>query len=99
VTRPPFPHVLDSSLMAAFKSCPQKANLEFFQHWKPGEQSIHLHAGKCYASGIEAARIAFYVDGKSPEESLALPSLPNAPQALLSTTSPVTASGKIRQSP
>jgi len=72
MTRPPFPSVLDSSLMAAFKSCPQKANLEFFQHWKPGEQSIHLHAGKCYASGIEAARVAYYVDGKSPDESLAL---------------------------
>lgn len=72
MTRPPFPSVLDSSLMAAFKSCPQKANLEFFQHWKPGEQSVHLHAGKCYASGIEAARIAYYVDGKSPDESLAI---------------------------
>lgn len=72
MTRPPFPAVIDSSLMAAFKSCPQKANLEFFQHWKPGEQSVHLHAGKCYASGIEAARLAFYVDGKSPEDALAI---------------------------
>jgi hypothetical protein len=58
--------------MAAFKSCPQKANLEYFHHWKIGQQSVHLHAGKCYASGIEAARIAYYIDGKSPDESLAL---------------------------
>jgi hypothetical protein len=70
--RPPFPAVLDSSLMATFKSCPRKAELEYMLHWKPGEQSVHLHAGKAYASGIEAARVAYYVDGETPEDSLAV---------------------------
>jgi len=72
MTRPPFPNVLDSSLMATFKSCPRKAQLEYLEHWKPGEQSVHLHAGKAYASGIEAGRIAFYVEGKSEQDSVAL---------------------------
>jgi len=72
MTRPPFPNVLDASLMATFKSCPRKAQLEYLEHWKPGEQSVHLHAGKAYASGIEAGRIAYYVDGKSEQDSVAI---------------------------
>lgn len=72
IARPPFPSVIDSSMMAAFKSCPQKAFLEYFQHWKLRDQSVHLHAGKAYAEGIEKARIAYYVDGKSPDTALAI---------------------------
>lgn len=70
--RPPFPSVIDSTLIAAFRSCPRKAFLEFIQHWKIKDQSVHLHAGAAYASGLEAARTAFYVEGKSPDESVAL---------------------------
>ncbi len=66
----PFPKVLDSTTMAAFKSCPQKAKLEFIDHWKLRDQSVHLHAGAAYATGIEKARVAYYIDGKSPDESL-----------------------------
>ena len=69
--RPPFPAVLDSTIIAAFRSCPQKANLEFIQHFKPRDQSVHLHAGAAYASGMEAARKAFYIDGESEETSVA----------------------------
>jgi len=69
--RPPFPAVLDSTTMAAFKSCPQKANLEFIQHWKLRDQSVHLHAGAAYAAGIEKARVAYYIDGASPADALA----------------------------
>ena len=71
MTRPPFPSVIDSSLMAAFKSCPQKANLEFIHHWKRRDQSVHLHAGAAYAGGLEAARVAYYVEGQSPENAVA----------------------------
>ena len=70
--RPPFPAVIDSSLLAAFRSCPQKARLEFVEHFKPAEPSVHLHAGAAYASGLEAARVAYYVNGKSPSESEAI---------------------------
>lgn len=69
--RPPFPEVIDSSLMAAFKSCGQKANLEFIQHWKLQNQSVHLHAGAAYATGQEVTRHAYYIDGKQPDDALA----------------------------
>ena len=67
----PFPTVLDSTIMAAFKSCPQKAHLEFMQHWKPRGQSVHLVAGAAYASGLEAARTAFYINGQHPDDAVA----------------------------
>lgn len=66
----PFPSVLDSTIMAAFKSCPQKAAYEFFEHWKSRDPSVHLRAGAAYAAGLEAARTAFYIEGKSPTESV-----------------------------
>src|SRR5882724_2578132 len=69
--RPPFPSVLDSTIIAAFRSCPQKAFREFVQHWKPGNQSVHLHAGAAYAKGLEVARTAFFVEGRPHAESVA----------------------------
>jgi hypothetical protein len=71
MTRPAFPTVLDSSLIATFRSCPQKAQLEYFQHWKPRDPSVHLQAGKAFAAGLEVARVAYYVEGQSPETALA----------------------------
>ena len=70
--RPPFPTVIDSSLIAAFRSCPRKAELEYLLHWKPQNQSVHLVAGAAYASGLEAARNAYYIEGKSPDAAVAL---------------------------
>lgn len=61
MTRPPFPSVIDSSLIAAFRSCPYKAKLDFVQHWKPKSSSVHLHAGAAYAKALEVARTAFYL--------------------------------------
>ena len=69
--RPPFPAVLDSTIIASFRSCPQKAYMEFIRHYKPREQSVHLHAGAAYAAGLEAARTAFFVAGAHPDEALA----------------------------
>ena len=67
-----FPLVFDSTLIAAFRSCPQKARLAYLEHWKPQDQSVHLHAGGAYAAGLEGARTAFFVEGKSKEEAEAL---------------------------
>lgn len=78
LSKPPFPAVLDSSIMASFKSCGRKAQLESFEHWKPRDQSVHLHAGAAYAAGLEAARTAFYAAGKSADDAVA-----NGLQALL----------------
>ena len=72
MTRPPFPTVIDSSMLASFKSCPRKCFLGYFDHWKPAEESVHLIAGKAFAAGLETARRAFYIEGKSPDEAHAL---------------------------
>lgn len=71
-TRPPFPSVIDSSLISAFRSCHQKALREYFQHWKPKTPNVHLHAGKAYAEGLEKARKAFYLEGRPAPESVAI---------------------------
>ena len=68
--RPPFPKVLDSTIIASFRSCPRKMQLAYLEHYKPKTPSVHLHAGGAYAAGLEAAREAFYLDGKSSSEAL-----------------------------
>ncbi|MDE2097539.1 MAG: PD-(D/E)XK nuclease family protein [Patescibacteria group bacterium] len=70
--RPPFPEVLDSTIIAAFRSCPRKAQLEFLEHWKMKTPSVHLHAGAAYAKGLEVARTAFFQEGRDEETSIAL---------------------------
>lgn len=58
--RPMFPHTADSTIMAAFKSCPQKAFRTYVEHWKPRSESVHLVAGGAFAKGVEVARKAFF---------------------------------------
>lgn len=70
--RPPFPKHIDSSMMKSFKGCPRKAELEYFNHWKPKNPSVHLHAGGAFAHGLEAARRAFYEQGKPHEDCVAI---------------------------
>ena len=71
IPRTPFPTVLDSSLIAAFRSCPRKAEMDFFSHWKPKTPSVHLHAGAAYARGLEVARTSFFLEGRPALESIA----------------------------
>jgi len=68
----PFPSVIDSTSLAAWKACPQKYLREHLQHWKPKSPSVHLHAGAAYAQGLEVARRSFYEEGKGKEMSEAL---------------------------
>lgn len=70
--RPPFPEVIDSTIIAAFRSCPQKFFLEFIEHWKGKDRNVHLHAGAAYARGLEVARRSFYEDGKPAGDAVAL---------------------------
>ena len=55
--------------MSTFRACPRKAFLTYVEHWKSKNPSVHLVAGGAFASGIEAARKAFYVQGLSAAES------------------------------
>lgn len=75
-----FPQVVDSTILGAFRSCPQKAFREFVQHWKGRGSNVHLHAGAAYAHGLEVARRAFYVDGldRATSESMGLDALSTA---------------------
>lgn len=59
-SRPMFPHAIDSTMLAAFRSCPQKMFRTYIQHWKPQHESVHLIAGGAFAKGLEVARRAFF---------------------------------------
>lgn len=67
MTRPMFPHAVDSTMLAAFRSCPQKLFRTYIEHWKPQSESVHLIAGGAFAKGIEVARRHFFEHGASPE--------------------------------
>jgi hypothetical protein len=62
--RPMFPPTFDSTMLATFRSCPQKFFRTYIEHWKPKAESVHLIAGGAFAKGIEAARMGFY-EGKA----------------------------------
>ena len=70
--RPAFPEVVDSTILAAARSCGRKAELEFFHHWRSKEPNVHLHAGAAYARGLEVSRRSFYEEGRSSADSVAL---------------------------
>jgi len=66
---PPFPHVIDSSMLADFHSCPRRFYMTYILHYKPKQESVHLRAGGAYAKGLEVARKAFFEVGCSVEDS------------------------------
>ena len=71
MTRPPFPKVLDNTMVSAYKACPRMFFREYLEHWKPKTPSVHLHAGKAYAKGLEVARKGYYEKGLSPDDAIA----------------------------
>lgn len=71
LVRPPFPMVIDSTILSAFRSCPQRAFREYVQHYKTRNQSIHLHAGAAFARGLEVARKSFHTEGLDAQTSVA----------------------------
>lgn len=66
---PELPEYLDSTMRSAFVSCPMKFYNEFVLRLAPAEKSIHLVAGGAIASALEAARNAYYAEGKSLTEA------------------------------
>jgi len=63
--RPNFPHVIDSTMISALRSCMHKVYLQYMHHYKSNYESVHLHAGAAFAKGLEVARESFYLDGDS----------------------------------
>lgn len=67
----PFPDLLDSSMLATFKSCPAKFYHEYVENWKAKGKSVHLHAGGAFAHGMEKTRRSFYELGNDKETAIA----------------------------
>lgn len=56
----PFPRVVDSTMLAAYKLCATKFFWEYIRQIGPKAVSIHLHFGACYARGLEVFRTIYY---------------------------------------
>lgn len=70
--RPDFPMTIDSTMRAAFISCPRKYELEFLNNYAHPLKSIHLVAGAAFAKGLEVARSEFWAESRSPSEAWTL---------------------------
>ena len=70
MTRPPFPKTIDSTMLKTFRECPIKMKMEYMDHWKTKSISVHLHAGKAFASALETVRVCFYEKGLPSDEAL-----------------------------
>lgn len=69
-TKIPFPEVIDSTMRAAFVSCPQKFFREFMQGYVPEGVSDHLHAGLAFAAGVEETLGSFHEHNLPSEQAL-----------------------------
>lgn len=62
---PAFPEVVDNTIRSTFVACPRKFYWSNLRNLHKDETSISLHFGGCFASGLEVARKAFYLDERS----------------------------------
>ena len=67
---PIFPHVIDSSMRSSFKACMRQGYYGHILGLHKEAKSIDLHFGGCMASGLEAARKAFWRDGLGAEQAV-----------------------------
>lgn len=67
-----FPRAIDNTMRSTFNSCAGKFAYAHLAGIAPIKKSIHLEAGGAFASGIEHARKAFYVEGKPESESVGI---------------------------
>jgi hypothetical protein len=70
--RPPFPAAIDNTMRAAFRACPRKMMLAYLHGYTNPSPRIHLIAGGAFARGMEVTRKAYYDQGLSEDESIAL---------------------------
>jgi hypothetical protein len=68
----PLPLYLDSTMLSAFRSCPQKFYLEFVRGLRGEGTSIDLHCGSCVAHCFETVYNAIHIDGLSAEKAMQL---------------------------
>jgi hypothetical protein len=68
----PFPSLLDNSAISSFKKCPLDWYYGSIRSIARKGGNIHLHFGGAYAAGLEAGRKAFYDEGASEDDALAI---------------------------
>lgn len=68
--RTEFPEVLDSTMRGSWKACPRKFFWNYAFEIVPDGESVHLHAGGCFAKGLEHSRLAFYSGSQSYDEAV-----------------------------
>lgn len=61
----PFPRVIDASMRSTYADCQRKFYWQYIRQIRLKSTGIHLHAGACFAAGLDRARRAFHVDGAS----------------------------------
>ncbi len=67
-----FPAVWDSTILSDLRACARKFELSHIFNYKPKGTNVHLHAGACFARGLEVTRRAYYAENLAPEDSVAL---------------------------
>lgn len=70
--KPPFPAYLDNSAISDYKRCPTLWQYGSLHKLTRAGKSVHLHAGACFATGLEATRRGFHEFGLSEEQALIL---------------------------
>lgn len=66
------PLYIDSTMLAAWRQCETKFRWEFLSRLRPAATSIHLHAGACFATGLETLYKKVWLEHKPLDEALAL---------------------------
>lgn len=67
---PQLPEFIDATQRSCFVACHQKFYKEFCLGLRPPGLSIDLHAGACFATGLEETYRGIYQDGLSLDEAL-----------------------------
>jgi hypothetical protein len=58
-------------MLASLRACKQQFAYGSLQHLKLRGESVHLHAGAAFATGLETTRLAYYAEGAPPNEAVA----------------------------
>lgn len=67
---PRLPKLIDSTMLATFRSCPQKFYTEFVLGLRPIGKSVDLHAGGAFASSLERIYSGVFKEGLSTVDAI-----------------------------
>lgn len=67
---PILPLHIDSTMISAFRSCPQRFYNEFVLGLRPTRRSIDLHAGAVFSKALEHFYSLIWIEGLAPDEAI-----------------------------